>query len=94
MNRREKPNDDRIYSAEEREFMNAVDAFKREMRRPFPTLSEVLAVALSLGYRKVVESKERQALCRMCGSAIPQSALPVTIPDDDDDPDDTPVFEE
>ena len=44
--------DDADYTAREREFMNALDAYKREHRRPFPTSSEVLTVLLSLGYRK------------------------------------------
>jgi hypothetical protein len=32
--------------------MTAMDRFKREKRRPFPTWSEVLHVLKSLGYRK------------------------------------------
>ena len=42
-----------IYSDEEREFMTAMDRYKRENKRPFPNCSEVLAVLKSLGYRKV-----------------------------------------
>ena len=34
------------------EFGKAMDRFKRENRKPFPTCSEVLAVVKSLGYRK------------------------------------------
>lgn len=41
------------YSDAEREFITAVDQFKREHRRPFPSLSELLGVLRSLGYRKV-----------------------------------------
>lgn len=40
------------YSDGEREFLMAVDRFKREKKRPFPTLSELYAVLLSLGYEK------------------------------------------
>lgn len=40
------------YSDAEREFLVAVDRFKRERNRPFPTLSELYAVLLSLGYEK------------------------------------------
>jgi hypothetical protein len=40
------------YSDEEREFLIAMDAFKRENRKPFPTWQEVFHVLLSLGYRK------------------------------------------
>jgi hypothetical protein len=72
MNRRDKPNDDRIYSPEEREFMQAIEAYKRGNNRPFPTWSEVLAVALALGYRKQVESREAMKPCPRCGSAMPR----------------------
>lgn len=40
------------YSDEEREFMVAMDKFKRESSRPHPTWAEVLGVAKGLGYRK------------------------------------------
>jgi hypothetical protein len=46
------------YAADEVEFMTALDRWKRENRRPFPTCSEVLAVLKSLGYRKVAARKE------------------------------------
>jgi len=34
---------------------SAMDQYKRDNRRPFPTWSEVLEVLYSLGYRKVAE---------------------------------------
>ena len=40
------------YTDDEAEFIRAMDRYKRERRRPYPTWSEVLAVARSLGYRK------------------------------------------
>ena len=40
------------YTNDEIEFMKALDAFKRDQRKPFPTCSEVLDVLLALGYRK------------------------------------------
>ena len=43
---------ERDYSTDEIEFMKAMDQYKRENRRPFPTWSEVLEVLRSLGYRK------------------------------------------
>jgi hypothetical protein len=46
---------ERDYSDEETEFMKAMDRYKRENRRPFPTWSEVLEVLRSLGYRRVAE---------------------------------------
>lgn len=44
---------ERDYTTEEVEFMRAMDQYKRENRRPFPTWSEVLEVLQALGYRKV-----------------------------------------
>jgi hypothetical protein len=41
---------ERDYSVEEVEFMNAMDDYKRQSGRMFPTCSEVLEVIRSLGY--------------------------------------------
>jgi hypothetical protein len=49
---------ERDYNDEETLFMKAMDRYKRENRRPFPTWSEVLEVLRSLGYRKVAEPTE------------------------------------
>ena len=49
---------ERDYNDEETTFMKAMDRYKRENRRPFPTWSEVLEVLRSLGYRKVAEPTE------------------------------------
>jgi hypothetical protein len=46
---------ERDYSEEEIAFMKAMDQYKRDNRRPFPTWSEVLEVLRALGYRKVAE---------------------------------------
>ena len=46
---------ERDYSDDETDFMKAMDRYKRDNRRPFPTWSEVLEVIRSLGYRKVAE---------------------------------------
>ena len=46
---------ERDYTDDETEFMKAMDRYKRENRRPFPTWSEVLEVLRSLGYRRVAE---------------------------------------
>lgn len=43
------------YSADEREFLAAMQAYKSTRRRPFPTWREVLAVVRSLGWRRVAE---------------------------------------
>ena len=42
------------YTVEETEFMNAMQRFKESTGRSFPTYGEVLKVATSLGYRRVV----------------------------------------
>jgi hypothetical protein len=44
---------ERDYNNDEIEFMKAMDQYKRENRRPFPTWSEVLEVLRAMGYRKV-----------------------------------------
>lgn len=44
------------YTAEELEFMQALDRYKRQHQRPHPSWAEVLAVAKSLGYRKQADA--------------------------------------
>jgi hypothetical protein len=44
------------YTDDELEFMNAMQQYKVRMCKSFPTHREVLEVALSLGYRKVVSA--------------------------------------
>ena len=43
---------ERDYTDNEIEFMRAMDQYKRDNRRPFPTWSEVLQVLHALGYRR------------------------------------------
>jgi len=43
------------YSDEERVFLQAIERYKRERDRPFPTWSEVLAILHALGYRPVAD---------------------------------------
>ena len=40
------------YTTEEITFMKAMDQYKRDNHRPFPTASDILAVIHALGYRK------------------------------------------
>lgn len=49
------------YTDDEVEFMKAMDRFKRENNRPFPTWGEVLSVLISLGYRKVTSADEGES---------------------------------
>ena len=46
---------ERDYSEEEILFMKAMDQYKRDNRRPFPTWSEVPEVLRALGYRLTAE---------------------------------------
>ena len=46
---------ERGFTDEEFEFVKAMDRFKREAKRPFPTFTDCLRVAISLGYRKVAD---------------------------------------
>ena len=47
---------ERDYDEAETAFMKAMERYKRENRRPFPTWSEVLEVLYSMGYRRVAEA--------------------------------------
>lgn len=40
------------YTDEEREFLRAIDRYKRVNKRPYPTWREVLKVLRGLGWRK------------------------------------------
>src|SRR5213083_1995957 len=53
---------ERDYSDEEITFMKAMDQYKRDNRRPFPTWREVLEVLRALGYRKVAEPSQMPGL--------------------------------
>jgi hypothetical protein len=46
---------ERDYSRDEIEFMQALDAYKRQNGRMFPTCSEILEVVRSLGYVRISE---------------------------------------
>src|SRR6266705_4937906 len=54
---------ERDYTDEEISFMKAMDQYKRDNRRPFPTWSEVLEVLRALGYRRVAEPTALPGLC-------------------------------
>lgn len=43
------------YTEDEMEFMNAMQRFKERAGKSFPSYGEVIKVAMSLGYRKVVD---------------------------------------
>ncbi len=49
---------ERDYSYDEIEFMQALDEYKRDAKRMFPTCSEILEVLRKLGYTKDVSLPE------------------------------------
>jgi hypothetical protein len=53
---------ERDYTNDEIEFMKAMDQYKRDNRRPFPTWSEVLEVLRALGYRRTAEPSQMPGL--------------------------------
>jgi hypothetical protein len=49
---------ERDYNEQEIEFMQAMDDYKQQSGRMFPTCSEILEVLMKLGYRQVAESAD------------------------------------
>lgn len=49
---------ERDYSNDEIEFMQALDEYKRQNGRMFPTCSEILEVIRGLGYRRIEEDAD------------------------------------
>lgn len=47
---------ERDYTSDEIEFMQALDQYKRDSGRMFPTCSEILEVLMGMGYRRVIGS--------------------------------------
>ncbi len=45
-------------TAEQFDFLRAINEYKSVNKRPFPTWTEVLDVMKALGYRKVAESSD------------------------------------
>jgi hypothetical protein len=62
---------ERDYTDEEIAFMKAMDQYKRDNRRPFPTWSEVLEVLRALGYRKVAEPTALPGLSPATSAGVP-----------------------
>jgi hypothetical protein len=62
---------ERDYTDDEIVFMKAMDQYKRDNRRPFPTWSEVLEVLHALGYRKVAEATVLPGLTPGTNKGIP-----------------------
>ena len=67
------------YSVNEIEFMNAIQRFKIQTGRPFPTHAEVLRVAVALGYRQVSLGVPIEGLQNLAAAApnFPPSTNPL-----------------
>ena len=68
---------ERDYTDAEIEFMHALDAYKRQSGRMFPTCSEILEVLGKLGYRKVETPAEQ--CCQHNCETISETAEEVEI---------------
>jgi hypothetical protein len=64
---------ERDYSADEVEFMGALENYKRANGRMFPTCSEILEVIRGLGYTKSVTAAQVDATVDAIDSAISSS---------------------
>ncbi len=61
---------ERDYSSDEVEFMQAMDAYKRQNGRMFPTCSEILEVIRDLGYSRPDRNASVVALLEPIGEKI------------------------
>jgi hypothetical protein len=52
---------DKQYTDDEMEFMNAMQRFKEQSGKAFPTHGEVLRVAVGLGYRRLVGDEPKKS---------------------------------
>lgn len=73
---------------EQLDFLKAVDEYKRVNDRPFPTLTEILDIALYLGYRRVAPVGEFKLVK---GRQHPPRGGAADAEDTSAEPDDTPA---
>ena len=64
---------ERDYNGEEIEFMRAMDDYKRDSGRMFPTCSEVLEVVRALGYVKLDEDQAELLIAEGLGDGVAQN---------------------
>ncbi len=57
-------------------FLMAIDRYKKENQRPFPTWTEVLEVVKALGYRKVAEPQDLESFRKEDRKPQPLNAGP------------------
>lgn len=76
---------ERDYNQEEIEFMQALDNYKRQSGRMFPTCSEILEVIRGLGYQKVDPAEASLELAEgLIQQAIEDEVADEFIDDEDD----------
>ncbi len=63
------------YTDDEMEFMNAMQRFKELSGKTFPTYGDVIKVAVSLGYRRVVDEPDPEQ------GGEPSASIPPTVQD-------------
>ncbi len=76
---------ERDYNNAEIEFMQAMDDYKRQSGRMFPTCSEILEVIQKLGYRQIAESADLMYDPNEETKAAPQEESLDTEFDDEDE---------
>jgi hypothetical protein len=67
------------YSDDEMEFMNAVQRFKEQSGKGFPTYAEVLKVAIGLGYRKRTDGSGSPLLDSEDSEPVPDPSSSIEI---------------
>jgi hypothetical protein len=76
---------ERDYSEDEIEFMRAMDEYKRDAGRMFPTCSEVLEVIRALGYHKLNDDQIARLGLELLDPAVADSSIDSELCDLDDD---------
>jgi hypothetical protein len=61
---------------EQFEFLMAIDRYKKENQRPFPTWTEVLELVKALGYRRVAEPQDLASFRKADRTANPLNVGP------------------
>jgi hypothetical protein len=79
---------ERDYSEDEIEFMRAMDDYKRDAGRMFPTCSEVLEVIRSLGYFKLNDDQIARLGLQLMDPSVAEPSSANELSDLDDEFDD------
>lgn len=74
---------ERDYSQDEIEFMQAMDNYKRDSGRMFPTCSEMLEVLRSMGYVRLNDEQREVLGLELAKLPVGESAAEETLEDED-----------